>query len=218
MAQANGGWNIGKRIAPPRFLLFLALFAGGVAVAVPTLGWGRGAMAAFDGTAAVFLVSIAPLLGRGEAAEMREAARANDANRTLLLVVTSIVTLTVLVAVGSSVKNATDPVAIGLVVATLILSWTFSNLIYALHYAHLYYAEGGDEGDDAGGLKFRDCDDPDYWDFLYFSNTLGMAFATSDTLITSRQIRRIALGQTYAAFIFNLGVIAFAVGALGGGG
>ena len=216
MTQRSHGWTLGKRIAPPRFLLFLALFAIGLVFATPALGWGRGTMAAFDGAAGVFLLSVGPLLRRGEAAEMRRVARANDANRTLLLVVTGIVTLTVLVAVGVSVKDAQDPVAIGLVVATLVLSWTFSNLIYALHYAHLYYAAGGDEGEDAGGLKFRDCEDPDYWDFLYFSNTLGMAFATSDTLITSRHIRRIALGQTYVAFIFNLGVIAFAVGALGG--
>ena len=44
----------------------------------------------------------------------------------------------------------------------------------------------------------------------------GWRSPPSDTLITSRRIRRIALGQTYAAFIFNLEVIAFAVGALGG--
>jgi len=215
MADLLTRTGLGRRIAPPRFLLFLALFAGSTAAGVGALGWARGVMAAFDAAAGVFMLSCVPLFRHGEAAEMRAMSRANDANRTLLLVVTAVVTATVLVAVGASVKDATDPVAIALVVATLILGWTFSNLIYALHYAHLYY-RGGTEGD-AGGLQFRDCDEPDYWDFLYFSNTLGMAFATSDTLITARTMRRIALGQTYAAFIFNLGVIAFAVGALGGG-
>ena len=216
--MADQGFQIGKRIAPPRFLMFLALSIGGSALAIPSLGWGRGTMAAFDGAAIVFMLSILPLLRQGEADKMRKVARANDANRALLLVTTTVVTLTVLAAVGSAVRDAKDPLAIGLVVATLILSWTFSNLIYALHYANIFYSDGGEDGDDAGGLQFRECDEPDYWDFLYFSNTLGMAFATSDTLITSRRIRRIALGQTYAAFIFNLGVIAFAVGALGGGG
>jgi uncharacterized membrane protein len=218
MAEGPGadskGLQLGKRIAPPRFLLFLFLSLAGSAALIPALGWGRGTMAAFDIAAAVFLVAIIPLFRQGEAAQMREASRANDANRPLLLITTSVVTLTVLAAVGSAVQDAHDPLAIGLVVATLILSWTFSNLIYALHYAHLYYSEEG--GGDARGLCFQDCDEPDYWDFLYFSNTLGMAFATSDTFITARRIRRVALGQTYAAFIFNLGVIAFAVGALGG--
>jgi len=206
--------SLGRRIAPPRFLLFLLLFAGGTALGVGSLGWARGIMAGFDAAALVFMLSVVPLFRRGEATAMRQASRDNGANRTLLLLVTAVVTATVLVAVGASVEDATDPVAIALVVATLVLSWTFSNLIYALHYAHLFYCSDADG--DAAGLQFRECDEPDYWDFLYFSNTLGMAFATSDTLITSRAMRRIALGQTYAAFIFNLGVIAFAVGALGG--
>lgn len=208
--------NLGHRIAPPRFLLFLAILAVGLAIAIPELGWGRGVMAAFDIAAGVFLVALIGLFRRGEARQMREASKANDANRVFLLGFSALVTLVVLVTVGSVVQDASDPLTIGLVLATLTLSWLFSNVIYALHYAHLYYAE--DDGEDAGGLDVPECGEPDYWDFLYFSVTLGMAFATSDIKITSGRIRRIVIGQTIAAFIFNLGVIAFAVGALGGGG
>lgn len=215
MAQPNTGWQMGRRIAPPRFLLFLGLFITGTAAAIPSLGWERGVMAAFDGAASVFLISLATLFRRGEAAQMREASRANDANRVFLLAFTALVTLVILIAVGAVVHDSEGWLAKGLVIATLALTWLFSNVIYALHYAHLYYAE--DEGGDVGGLNFPECDEPDYWDFLYFSVTLGMAFATSDTKITSGRLRRIATGQTLAAFVFNLGVIAFAVGALGGG-
>ncbi len=215
MAGRETGWQLGKKIAPPRFLMFLALFVAGTAAAIPTLGLERGVMAAFDGAAIVFLISLAPLFRNGEAAKMRDTTRANDANRTFLLGFTALVTLVILLAVGAVIGDSKDPLAKGLVIATLTLAWLFSNVIYALHYAHLFYAKG-EEGD-AGGLKFEDCDEPDYWDFLYFSVTLGMAFATSDVKITSRRIRRIATGQALAAFVYNLGVIAFAVGALGGG-
>lgn len=209
--------KLGKTIAPPRFLIFLVLFVGGMAAAIPPLGLERGVMAAFDGAAAVFLLSLLTLFRQGEAAQMRRASRANDANRTFLLGFSALVTLVILVSVGAVVNQANDTIAIALVLATLSLSWLFSNVIYALHYAHLYYA-GNDAGDgDTGGLRFPDTDEPDYWDFLYFSVTLGMAFATSDTKIASGRFRRIATGQTLAAFVFNLGVIAFAVGALGGG-
>jgi len=220
MAEGQRGWHIG-RIAPPRFLLFIAVFAVGLAVGIPALGWAQGTMAAFDAAAVVFLLAAVSLFRQGSAEEMRAAAEANGTNRGLLLVLTTAITVTVLAAVGSAVAEAHDPVATALVVATLVLSWTVSNLIYALHYAYLFYMEKkGDDGEDGDcrGLDFRNCDEPDYWDFLYFSNTLGMAFATSDTKLTSRGMRRVALGQTYAAFIFNLGVIAFAVGAIGGGG
>lgn len=214
MATPAQQWRIGKRIAPPRFVLFLVVFAAGLATLIPMLDAVRGIMGAFDAAAAVFLLSLAGLFRRGEASQMREASEANDANRPLLLGFSALVTLVVLVMVGAVVREGKDAVAAALVVATLVLAWLFSNVVYALHYAHVYYSAG--DGGDTGGLQFRECDEPDYWDFLYFSVTLGMAFATSDTLITTRRLRRIATGQTLAAFVFNLGVIAFAVGALGG--
>lgn len=206
--------DIGHRLAPPRFTVFLIVFAIGLAIGIPALDLPRGVMAAFDVASALFLVLISTVFRRGEAAQMRQASRDNDANRTLLLGFVAINGLVVLVTVGAAVKDAADPLAIGLVIATLCLAWLFSTIIYALHYAHLYYRS--DDDGDCGGLEFKDDDEPDYWDFLYFAATLGMAFATSDVKITSKRFRRIALGQCLVAFVFNLGVIAFAVGALGG--
>ena len=60
-------------------------------------------------------------------------------------------------------------------------------------------------------------DEPDYWDFVYFAFTLGMTFQTSDVSITDRRIRRVVLGHSLAAFVFNLGVLAFTINVLGGG-
>ena len=52
-------------------------------------------------------------------------------------------------------------------------------------------------------------------DFVYFSFTLGMTFQTSDIAITGAHIRKVVLGHTAAAFLFNMGVLAFVVNALG---
>jgi len=46
--------------------------------------------------------------------------------------------------------------------------------------------------------------------------TLDMTFQTSDVVITGAHIRKVVLGHTSAAFLFNVGVLAFAVNALGG--
>ena len=211
------GLHLGKRIAPPRFVLFLAVLAAGLAAGIPTLGLGRGTMAAFDLAAAVFLVAITSLLKRGEAGQMRHAAVANDANRVLLLTITGLLLLVILVAVHGELKGKNDAVAVGLALATLVLAWLFSNTIYALHYAHLFYSPDEDRGDE-GGLDFPKTEEPDYWDFVYFSFTLGMTFQTSDVEMTSRTMRRVAIGQCLAAFVFNLGVLAFTINVLGGGG
>lgn len=207
--------NLGKTIAPPRFILFTLLFVAGLCVAIPPFGWGRGTMAAFDGAAGIFLLSIAPLLRKGEAGAIRKAASANDANRAGLLVITGVTMLVILIAIAKVLQEKAESDVIVLVIATLVLAWLFSNIVYALHYAHLFYLDYTGEGKDQGGLDFPECAEPDYWDFLYFSFTLGMTFQTSDVQMTSRRMRRVALGQTLAAFVFNLGVLAFTINVLG---
>ncbi|APX64982.1 DUF1345 domain-containing protein [Sphingomonas sp. gentR] len=208
--------RIGDRIAPPRFLLFALILIGAAGGLVPVLGMTRGILAGFDAAALLFIGSLIPLLRQGQAAKMRARAARNDANRAVLLVFCGIVLFVVLVAVGGELRGRSSTVTVALVVGTLILAWLFSNIVYALHYAHLYYSADG--GGDAGGLQFPDTAEPDYWDFLYFSVTLGMTFQTSDVSIASRRMRRVVTGQCLAAFIFNLGVIAFTVNVLGGGG
>lgn len=208
--------RIGDRIAPPRFVLFALILVGAATGLVPVLGMTRGVLTGFDAAALLFIGSLLPLLRQGQAAKMRARAARNDANRAVLLVFCGIVMFVVLVAVGGELRGRNSTVTIALVVGTLILAWLFSNIVYALHYAHLYYSADG--GGDAGGLQFPDTAEPDYWDFLYFSVTLGMTFQTSDVSIASRRMRRVVTGQCLAAFIFNLGVIAFTVNVLGGGG
>ena len=207
--------NIGQKIAPPRFIAFTVLFVVGLFVAIPPLGLARGAMTAFDIAAGFFLVAISTLLTKSEADKIRKQAANNDANRVVLLIITGLTMAVILVAVFKEMQDKADPTAVALVVGTLILAWLFSNTIYAIHYAHLFYSDPDGDGADEGGIDFPKCDEPDYWDFLYFSFTLGMTFQTSDVEISSRRVRRIVLGHCIAAFVFNLGVLAFTINVLG---
>ena len=208
--------QLGRKIAPPRFLAFVIMFATGLAILIPHMGKGRGTMAAFDIASALFLLIVAPLL-RNRADDMRQHAKDNDANRALLLGLTALVSLVVLVSVASEMMSGKgSALTTALLVATLVLAWLFSNTVYALHYAHLFYSRAGGGGD-AGGIAIPATKEPDYWDFLYFSFTLGMTFQTSDVEINSARIRRVVIGHCLAAFVFNIGVLAFSINVLGGG-
>ena len=211
-----GNGNILWRIAPPRFLLFLVLYVVGVPGGIALIGWREGTMAAFDVAAFAFVLSCLSLF-KDEAEDMRLHAQRNDANRVMLLVITALVGIVVLTAVAAelSQRGSPPPATIALVVGTLLLSWSFSTLIYALHYAHCFYLPGA-AGKDSRGIAFPATDEPDYWDFLYFSATIGMTFQTSDTDIESRRVRITATFHSFIAFVFNLGVVAFTINVLGG--
>jgi uncharacterized membrane protein len=210
--------TMGNWIAPPKFILFVVLLVAVSAGAGIYGDWLHGIMIGFDVAAFVFLLACAHLLLDTKAAVMRRHAAENDANRAFLLGVTALVTAVVLVTVGAELMQSetTSGPAIALIVGTLTLAWLFSNVIYALHYAHLFYAKDAKAGGDCGGIEFPGETQPDYWDFLYFSFTLGMTFQTSDTDITSRRVRRIATFHSFAAFVFNIGVLAFTINVLGG--
>ncbi|CAN5331663.1 DUF1345 domain-containing protein [soil metagenome] len=204
------------KIFPWRYGMFLTLLASILPLAF-ALPWHMAAMTGFDLAAIAFLASIWPLL-RVPPATMRRNAAANDANRGVMLLLTGIVTTVILVAVGVEVMQhgqLGDGVIL-LVLATLALAWLFSNTIYAMHYAHIFYL-ANDKGDDSGGLDFPETREPGYWDFLYFAFTLGMTFQTSDVAVNSTAIRQTVLFHSLAAFMFNLGVIAFTINVLGGG-
>jgi len=208
--------TIGNRLAPPRFILFFVLLFAGIGIAAAYLPRAKAVMIGFDLAAAVFLLNCLPLF-RHEAEKMRRAARENDANRKVLLVLTLILTLVILVTVAGEMVGPRHPTVAEklLIAATLALAWTGANMVYALHYAHLFYTEGNG-GKDLGGLDFPgDRPEPDYADFVYFSITIGVALQTSDVIITSPAIRRVVTGHSVAAFVFNLGILALAVSVLG---
>jgi uncharacterized membrane protein len=103
---------------------------------------------------------------------------------------------------------------------TILLSWSFIQVIFAFHYAHEFYAEHRGQ---AGGLGFPDDDVPDYWDFLYFAFVIGMTSQVSDVTVKSQVLRRTVTAHSLLSFIFNVTLLALAInlaasalGSLGG--
>lgn len=209
--------SLGNRIAPARFLLFFAVLVAGCGFAIPRFGVERGVMTGFDAAAFLFIASCVSLFA-ADAKAMRKASAENDGNRLLLLAVSVIVSLVILVATFAMLeaKKSLTAVDKGVIVGTMILAWTFGNVIYTLHYAHLYYsADVG--GKDSAGLDFPKTKEPRFSDFVYFAFTLGVALQTADVCITSPRLRKIVTAHCVISFFFNLGVLALAINAIGSG-
>lgn len=210
MAARKG---IGNWIAPARFIAFAIVLIVAVPLATTVVSLSKAVMIGFDIAAIVFLTMCLPLLKIKSALKIERLADKHDANRTLLLVLTGIVMGVLLVVVGvQTVGGTPEPATKILIIGTLVIAWLFSNSVYALHYAHLAYihpAKG------CYGLVFPNTRLPLYWDFVYFAFTLGMTFQTSDVQVTSERIRRVVIVHCFAAFIFNIGILAFTIGVIG---
>jgi uncharacterized membrane protein len=170
-------------------------------------GWDSGVL--------LYLVSIYAVARRGDIARLRVRAREEDEGAVALLLLTFLAAIASLVAIvielGES-KHATGigaALRVALGMGTIVLSWLFVHTGFALHYAHEYYGEGRDSV--YGGLEFPGKEDPDYWDFLYFSLVIAMTSQVSDVAITSRALRRIVTMQGVLSFFLNLGVLALTV-------
>ena len=107
---------------------------------------------------------------------------------------------------------------VALAFGTVAASWFMVHLIFALHYAHEYYApeEPPVAGKVAGGLSFPGGEAPDYWDFLHFSTVIGVAAQTADIAFTSKPLRRIGTIHGIVAFTFNTVVLALTINLLAG--
>jgi uncharacterized membrane protein len=131
-----------------------------------------------------------------------------------------IVTLVVLSAAASFVaifaelailkKESGPPVlAIAVTGLTVVLSWTFTHMIFTLHYANLYYKP--QKKGHPGGLEFPGGREPDYRDFVYYAFVIACAAQTADVNTISHPMRRLTLIHGIVAFAFNTALLALLV-------
>jgi Predicted membrane protein len=87
---------------------------------------------------------------------------------------------------------------------TLFGAWFPIATIFTLHYARLYYSSDPN----APALAFPDhLQQPDYWDFLYFSFTIAVASQTPDVSLRGGSARRGVLTQSILSFYSNVAVL-----------
>ena len=173
--------------------------------------------------AALFLGLVGLVIRDSSPRRVRQRARLQDPRGWMILMIIVAAAAVSLFALGVTLQKTPDETLLALVFRlllaglTVIASWTITHTMFALHYAHHYYGDGGAAGqDDRGGLAFPGAEAPDYWDFLYFSFVVGMTCQVSDVQVTSRATRRITLLHGVLSFFFNTVILALAVNLLAG--
>jgi len=140
-------------------------------------------------------------------------ARAEDASRTAaeaILVGAGGASLVAVVFTLAQAGHAGPPgrgLLIALAIGSVALAWTSLHTVYVLRYARLYYSPP------EGGIDFHG-ETPDYVDFAYLALTIGMTFQVSDTDLTGKRVRRVALHHALLSYVFGTGIVATTVSAV----
>jgi uncharacterized membrane protein len=201
-------------IARPRLLIAI----GAAALSYPLLpgAWRPSTrlLACFDVGMVLYVALAWAMMARSSVDHMRERANGQDEGALAVLVLTLAAAVASLGAIAIELHGIHAPAAesaslrLALVGITILSSWLFVQTIFALHYAHECYRAGRLQR----GLTFPGPErDADYWDFLYFSVTIGAAAATSDVEVADHRLRRLVLAHTIVAFLFNTTVLALAI-------
>ena len=191
-----------------------ALLAAAVTLVVTLVvgaAWPIALSASWGIAALVIVVWVWAHVGWMDEATTRTHARAEDFSRPVSDAAVLVASVASLVAVGYTVITAgnregtTKALLILLALSVVALSWLTVHTLYMLRYGDTYY------GDPIGGIDFNDEEPPSYRDFAYVAFTIGMTFQVSDTSLTSKPMRRLALRHALLSFVFGAVILALAI-------
>jgi uncharacterized membrane protein len=161
-----------------------------------------------------YLLLIALLMLRANHHQVRKIAEQEDETAVAVVTTISFAAILSLAAIVIELGNIKGlpphdrMLHYALVAATLIGSWFLVGVIFTLHYAHMYYSAAAEHRP----LVFPgEAQNPDYWDFLYFSFTIAVAVQTSDVSLQTRSMRKAVLAQSVLSFFFNTAIIGLTI-------
>ena len=203
--------------ARPR--IFIATFA---AVAMGYLfpySWASHATSRFliawnTGTC-LYVLLAAIMMTRSSEHQIRRRAQLQDDGQLVILFLVVVSSIASLVAIAGELAVVKDMhgflkiAHIALAGLTVVSSWAFIQTMFALHYAHDYYAAAA-SGQPAG-LLFPGEESPGYGDFFYFAAVIGTSGQTADVSFASKPMRRVGSIHCILAYLFNTTVLALLI-------
>ncbi len=168
---------------------------------------------AWDVATLIYVAMTLRMIWQSNIDTCRERAALYDVGERVILLIVVVSAAASFVAIFSelaTVKSNGEGIVECLVIAgaTVVLSWTFTHLVFTLHYANVYYKP---DDDGPGGLRFPGHREPDYHDFLYYAFVIGCAAQTGDVETESRAMRHLSLAHGIVAFAFNSAILALMI-------
>jgi len=207
-----------RRILTARPRLYLSTLIGiATGLALPeSMGEAFRMLVGWNVATGLYLILAFVMMLRSSPRQLRRRAFMQYDTRWVILALVAGSAVATLFAIGQVLCNlrtmapATVYWHVGLSGFTLISSWMLVNVIFAQAYAYEYF--GPRHAKNAPpALAFPDDEQPDYWDFMYFSMCIGMTCQVSDVAIRSRILRRVATVHAILSFFYNTVVLALTV-------
>jgi uncharacterized membrane protein len=207
--------------ARPRLFAAVALGVAVVLLVPHGVSPALRAVVSWDCAAALFLGLVITMATRATPQSMRRRAALEDEARWVFLALMAGAAFFAMFAILGVMREAKAAGGAEMVIMTIlagitvVLSWLFAHTIFAVHYAHDYFNDLAENR--PPGLDFpEERDDPDYWDFLYFSFVVGMTAQVSDVRVLTRRWRRVVLAHGILSCLFNTVVLALSINLLAG--
>src|ERR1700754_3928049 len=172
-----------------------------------------GILAGIAATGAIFVAAGWILLWPMDAEETRRHAHGEAFSpvvEELVVVGAALGALVSIVVLRARGHDDWDPAAAAVALAGVFMAWAGLHLMYAARYAYLFYQPPG------RGIDFNSDDPPAFRDFFYFSYNLGMTYQVSDTSVSSRIIRAVALRHCLLSYAFGTVILASTINLVAG--
>jgi uncharacterized membrane protein len=176
------------------------------------------ALISWDCGVIVFVALSFAFMRTADQSRMKHHATTHDEGRHFILLLAIGAAIASVAAIGAELASAKgqamgrETLRVALAAGTIGLSWLFVQLVFALHYAHVYYAPEEEVGGaHKEGLDFPGEEPPDYWDFLHFAMIIGATAQTADVTIVSKELRRVSTVHSLIAFAFNTAILALMI-------
>jgi uncharacterized membrane protein len=173
------------------------------------------ALIAWNTGTTLYIILVSLMMTRSSREGLQRRAEREDEGRYVVLGLVIVAVIASLAAIAGELVVAKDlhgsvkSMHVALAALTVVSSWAFMHMIFAVHYAHDFYvavARGRKPG-----LAFPGEGKPGYGDFFYFAAVIGTSAQTADVEFTTSAMRRLGAAHCILSFFFNTAVLALAI-------